>query len=70
MSINQYADGYYIQCDFCDNSEGPYDAWDDAVYCKKEIGWRSVKDKHNNWADKCPQCLKDEASNSFECYFE
>lgn len=59
MPIVQYADGYYLECDDCGEKEGPYDAWDDALDMKQELkrrGWESVKDKHNNWADKCPKC--------------
>lgn len=69
MSINKVYNSYYeLECDFCGEVKDSFNDFDDAVYYKKENGWRSVKDKHNNWADKCPDCQQQEAANSFECW--
>jgi len=55
--------GYTLTCDYCgEECEEAFDTWDDAVAYRKDKanGWRTIKDKHNEFCDLCPACNKPE----------
>ena len=69
MSINKVYNQYYeLECDFCGEVKETFNAFDDAVDYKKSEGWRSVRDNHGNWSDKCPDCQKEAVANDFDCF--
>jgi hypothetical protein len=53
------SDLYLLACDNCGDDTGEYfDTFGEAVEYKKDKdnGWRSVKDRHGEWAELCPKC--------------
>jgi len=52
--------GFFLICDHCEEVLDGFESWDEAVEYKKDKanGWRTIKDKDNDWCDLCPQCNK------------
>jgi hypothetical protein len=60
--IEKLDDGdFVLSCDNCGDME-VFDTFQDAVDYKKDRdnGWRTIKDKNNDWCDLCPACCTPE----------
>jgi hypothetical protein len=56
IAQNEYA-SYELYCDYCEESSGEvFDEYMEAVAYKQTHGWRSLKDKNNDWVELCPSC--------------
>jgi hypothetical protein len=50
---------FALHCDNCgDECEEVFETFQDAVSYKKDRdnGWRTIKDKNDDWCDLCPAC--------------
>ena len=63
MSINLISKNYQLDesifevvCDICGETEEIEGQWDDCLDFKKDEGWSSRKDNHNEWMDVCEEC--------------
>lgn len=65
MSIDKDFGEYFAICDICGEDLGPFDSFYDAVDAKKSAGWRSHKDEHGEWIDRCPACHRTSAAADF-----
>jgi len=62
MSIEKYVDDDYFTtytptCDGCGTVLSDETDFGEAVFVKKEAGWKSVK-IYGEWCDLCPDCQK------------
>ena len=62
MSIQNKSGTFYLVCDRCGTvEEGPvFDCFMDAVYGKKELGFKSRKDEYGEWEDLCKDCKEEQ----------
>jgi hypothetical protein len=52
-------DRFVLSCDRCEDAcEEAFETFRDAADYKKDKhnGWRTIKDKNNDWCDLCPAC--------------
>ena len=50
---------YRLSCDYCEEEcDEIFETFEDAVDYKtdKDNGWKSIKDKNNDWLELCPTC--------------
>ena len=56
--------GYTLTCDYCgEMCDENFNEFTEAVEYKKEYGWKSVKDKNDDWQELCPECSTPEIIN-------
>lgn len=58
MVGKQYGE-YFIACDYCGATDGPFDTFQDAVDAKKDLGFTSKKEDEE-WVDVCERCAKED----------
>jgi hypothetical protein len=59
MTEKACRDKFVLSCDHCgDECEEVFETFRDAVDYKKDKrnGWRTIKDKNDDWCDLCPAC--------------
>lgn len=64
MSIEREGSDYFIYCDVCPTTDGPYCDFEEAVAAKKASSdWKSTCNK-GLWIDQCKECNRTRITKS------